>query len=245
MAYADILRSDTFTAGDIADKIDGLIPAIQNGTYTYGGVSTGSANVHAISTGQAPSAYANGQIFSFRAGYTNTGATTLNAHSLGAVAVQDNNTRAALVGGEIVAGSHYYVQYYSSVFYLLNPTQGASVSYTATPTGFSVNPTSQVARYFKVGRKCTVMISGGAAGTSNATTYTYPAPFAAATISNMEWKAPLAQGYNNGAYITTMGMAKIVSASSTINLYTTQAEGAWSNVNDKVASFAITYETAS
>lgn len=245
MAYSDILRTDTFTASDIADKIDGLIPLMQNSSYNYGGISTGSANVHAISVSQAPSAYANGQRFTFRAGYTNTATATLAVNGLSAITIFDNTTRAALVGGEITASSIYECVYYSSNFYLLNPIQGQSIVWSPTVGGFSANPTNPVFTYQKIGRLCTLFVAGGSAGTSNATTYTYTAPFAAATRTNMEWKAPLAQGFNNGAFLTVPGLAKIVSGSSTINLYTTQGEGAWTASAGKVASFTLTYETAS
>jgi hypothetical protein len=243
MAYADILRSDSFTADDIADKIDGLIPAIQNGTYTYGGVSTGSANVHAITTGQAPSAYADGQIFSFRAGYTNTGATTLNAHALGAIAVQDNNTRAALVGGEIVAGSHYFVQYRSAVFYLLNPTPPQWTSFATTHTGFSVNPTYEM-YYLKQGRSVDLQYTRKTEGTSNATTFTITAPFTSRTITGMRWSAYLHEAVDNGSYLTGGSYATLTTGSSTIELY--KAAGAnWTNSGSKAATFAMKYEAAS
>lgn len=245
MVYADLLRSPTYGQDDIADLIDGLIPNIQNQSYSYIGTTTGSASVHAGSASQAPSAYANGQLFMFRAGYTNTSTATLNVNSLGAVNIYDGNTRAALVGGEIVANGIYTVVYYSSVFYLLNPTQPQSVTWSPTVAGFSANPTGGVFTYQKIGRMCTLFISGGAAGTSNATTYTYTLPFTAATRGGMEWKASLAQGYNNGAYLTANGLMKIVSAGTVVNLYTTQGEGAWTGSGGKVASGTITYETAS
>jgi hypothetical protein len=243
MAYSDLLRTQTWTGTDAANLIDGLIPAVQNGTYTYGGVSTGSANAQVITTGQAPSAYANGQIFSFRAGYTNTGATTLNAHSLGAIAVQDNNTRAALVGGEIVAGSHYFVQYYSAVFYLLNPTSGAWISYTATPTGFSANPTT-LAYYKKDGRAVTVNYRTVSAGTSNATTFTVAAPFAAATITNMRWHNNVLETVNNSAQILNADVT-IGSGASVFTLRVAASATSWTASGQKYANFQIIYEAAS
>lgn len=246
MAYADILRSATYGQDDIADLIDGLIPNIQNQSYSYIGTTTGSANAQVGDLATPPSSYSNGQLFLFNAGYTNTGSATLTADvSLGAVTIYDNDTRAALVGGEITANSMYAVVYRSSNFYLLNPTDPAASTWTPTVTGFSANPTNGVFTYQKIGRLCTLFISGGVAGTSNATTYTYSLPFTAATRTNMEWKASLAQGYNSGAYLTANGLMKIVSAGTVVNLYTTQGEGAWTGSGGKVASGTITYETAS
>lgn len=243
MAYADIIRSSNFTANDIADKIDGLIPAIQNGTYTYGGVSTDSANAHAISSGQAPSAYANGQIFSFRAGYTNTGATTLNVNSLGAIAVQNNDTRAALVGGEIVAGSHYYVQYYSSVFYLLNPTSPQWISWTPTLTGFSADPVNGVYYYTKQGRTVHCMVRQPNQGTSNSTSFTISAPVAARTITNAVWWSGACTCTNNSGDVTQATNASIASGASVFVVGIIGSS--WTASNGKRANFNITYEAAS
>ena len=70
----------------------------RNPTVTSGG----SANTQTLTYSTAPTAYAR-QTFSFIAGFTNTGATTLNVNSVGALNVFMDN--AALTGGEIVAGS--------------------------------------------------------------------------------------------------------------------------------------------
>src|SRR5689334_7370671 len=50
-----------------------------NGTATSGG----SANAQTISYTVAPAAYVTGDLYVFKAGRTNTGATTLNINSLG------------------------------------------------------------------------------------------------------------------------------------------------------------------
>jgi hypothetical protein len=64
---------------------------------------TGTANTYVITLANAPSAYAEYQMFRFKAKTSNTGASTLNVCGLGTVAlVKDVNV--ALVTGDILAG---------------------------------------------------------------------------------------------------------------------------------------------
>lgn len=69
-----------------------------NATKTSGG----SANVHTLTYTVAPAAYVSGDCYTFIAGFTNSGATTLNVNGLGAKAVKVGS--AALTGNEIKAG---------------------------------------------------------------------------------------------------------------------------------------------
>jgi hypothetical protein len=71
-------------------------------------VTGGTANAQTLAAAGTYSAYADGMTFVFRAGATNTGATTLSVDGIGAIAVTKNNG-AALVGGEIQAGGIYAV----------------------------------------------------------------------------------------------------------------------------------------
>ena len=91
------------------------------GGDTYGGVSTGSANVQVLAA--TDFAARDGQQVSFVAGFTNTGSTTVNA-GFGAVTVykQLPTGPAVLSGGEIVAGNNVTLAYDSVNvrFYLLN-----------------------------------------------------------------------------------------------------------------------------
>lgn len=88
-----------------------------NGSLTSGG----SANAHTIAANRTTtSAYA-GESFSFKAGFTNTGATTVNitpsgGSARGVVAIQRNG--AALTGGEITAGGMYTIRYDGTVYQL-------------------------------------------------------------------------------------------------------------------------------
>ncbi len=87
----------------------------------------GTANALTITTNSPFTTYATGQIAVFKAASTNTGATTINANSIGAKSVRKDGD-AALSGGELSAG-HYYAVIYSTAlnggsggWLLVNPT---------------------------------------------------------------------------------------------------------------------------
>lgn len=79
-----------------------------------GGTSTGSGNAQVLAT-LTPTGFTltDGFTITFTAGFTNTGATTLNANSTGATAVKKNSGGGpiALTGGEITAGNAVSVTY--------------------------------------------------------------------------------------------------------------------------------------
>lgn len=66
--------------------------------------SGGAANVQTLTYGVAPNNYTQGDTYTFIAGFSNSGATTLNVNALGAKAINKNGAL-PLVGGEILAGA--------------------------------------------------------------------------------------------------------------------------------------------
>ena len=88
----------------------------QDGSVIWGGTSSGSANAQTISLTPSPGAYATGQTFRFKAGYTNTASATLNVNSLGAVTLYKDvsGLRAALGGSDLIANGIYDVTYDSA-----------------------------------------------------------------------------------------------------------------------------------
>jgi hypothetical protein len=86
----------------------------------YGGTSTGSANAQVI----APTNFgaADGQQISFTAGFSNTGAMTLDAGT-GALAVKVATATgpAALVAGQVIVNNRVVVIYQGGSYYLVNP----------------------------------------------------------------------------------------------------------------------------
>src|SRR4051812_35886394 len=67
-------------------------------------VSTGAANTYNVAYSVAPTSYVNGQLYSWVAHQSNTGAVTVNISSLGAKALVDS-TGNALTSGAIVSGN--------------------------------------------------------------------------------------------------------------------------------------------
>src|SRR5258708_16983727 len=74
--------------------------------------SGGAANAQTLTYAAAPAGYFQGQRFCFIAGFTNTGAATLNVNGIGAKNIQ--LAAAALTGGEIVAGEEVQVAYHGT-----------------------------------------------------------------------------------------------------------------------------------
>jgi len=83
------------------------------------GVNTSSGtDTITLSSSRTMTAYAQGDMYTFKAGGTNTGATTLNVDGLGAKDVQFNG--AACTGGEIITDLMYTVVYDGTQFQLMN-----------------------------------------------------------------------------------------------------------------------------
>lgn len=87
--------------------------------------STGSANAYVLTFTGAPASYINGQRFSFKANFANTGAATANVNTLGAVTIvkQSVTGQIDLVANDIVSTQHVSLEYDSGTtkFVLLNP----------------------------------------------------------------------------------------------------------------------------
>jgi hypothetical protein len=87
------------------DDISGVQPS--NVVQT----SAGAANVQTLTTNGSIAALTNGWTLTFKAGYTNSAACTLNVDSLGAKSIQ-RISGTALAGGELIAGCVYTVTYH-------------------------------------------------------------------------------------------------------------------------------------
>ena len=100
---------------------------VQDNTAAYL-TSVSGTNVITATGAFGMSAYATGQIFTFIASGTNTGATTLNINSLGAKAVTKNGTT-ALSAGDIATGRAITVFYDGTQFQLTASVLPADVAY--------------------------------------------------------------------------------------------------------------------
>ena len=95
---------------------------LMTGAAQVGGVSGGSANAQTVTLATTPT-LAPGLTIGFTAGFSNTAACTLNPNGLGAQNIKLDMPKAALTGGEIVAGAAYQV-YYDGADFILVPFGG-------------------------------------------------------------------------------------------------------------------------
>lgn len=91
-------------------------------------VSGGTANAQTLTTETGLTAYADGTILSFIAGFSNTGAATLSVDAVGAKSIRKLNDL-AVATGDIIAGMPYVVVYDESA----NAAAGAWMLVTPTP----------------------------------------------------------------------------------------------------------------
>ncbi len=101
----------------------GVVGQIQDGTYHWGGTSTGSSGTFAITASPTITAYAAGQMFRFLANHSNVGAATLNVSALGAKDIKAFGGVLALNGmrASILSGSLIEVVYDGTQFVFINP----------------------------------------------------------------------------------------------------------------------------
>lgn len=93
----------------------------QNREFTYG--SATGTNAIVVTLNKAPSAYATGQVFTFKAQNNNTGAATINFNSLGAKTIK-KNVSADVEADDIVAGGIYTVSYDGTNMQLIGFSEG-------------------------------------------------------------------------------------------------------------------------
>jgi len=117
-----------FSANNIAG-----VTQIQNGSYVHA-VDTGVANAYVININPVPTGYIDGQLFTFRAANTNTGASTINISGLGVIAIAANGG-IPLTGGEILADGDYII--------VINSVYGSAILVNSATTDNIVNTNSK------------------------------------------------------------------------------------------------------
>ena len=139
----------------------------------YGQLQAGATTIATVSgtdtlTGSltpAIAAYATGNLFSFVAAATNTGATTINLNSLGAKSITKSGTT-ALVAGDIVSGQVYLIEYDGTRFQLINPS---SVSGVSSISFGSTGLTPSTATGGSITVAGTLAVANGGTGTAGTT----------------------------------------------------------------------------
>jgi hypothetical protein len=116
---------------------------------------------------------------------------------------------------------------------------GSWVPFTPVWTGVSADPTVAEAKYFRLGKQCTVKIRCSGNGTSNATTKTVTMPFNASTI------AQFGLGHiimNNTTTQTTPGFIITRANNNVLDLYRDSNSTAWTATGGFRFSFTATFE---
>jgi hypothetical protein len=159
------------------DDLSGVQPA--NTVQTSGG----SANVQTLTTNGSIAALTNGWTLTFKAGFTNTAACTMNVDTLGAKNI-NRVSGTAITSGELIAGCVYTITYHQPAdVWILHSASGAGsfasgtaiVFYQASaPTGWTKSTANN--------DKALRVVSGGTGGSSGGTT-AFSTVFASRTIA--------------------------------------------------------------
>lgn len=112
-------------------------------------------------------------------------------------------------------------------------------TYTAAPTGFSVDPTHK-AQFYLQGTWLTVTFATSVNGTSDDTVFAISLPVTSATDAGNQWLGKVSQATDNGVSIDT-AFAVVQSASAVATLSRSAATPAWTAANAKGANFSVTY----
>jgi hypothetical protein len=117
----------------------------------------------------ALAAYATGNLFSFVAANTNTGATTININSLGAKSITKSGTT-ALVAGDLVTGQVYLIEYDGTRFQLINPSSTSASVSSITFGSTGLTPSTATSGAVTVAGTLAVANGGTGVTTSTGTT---------------------------------------------------------------------------
>ena len=97
---------------------------LEDGKPFWGTTTTGSANAHVLATNPSTTTLAAGKLVTFKAGYSNSGAATLNVGT-GLFPIILNG--AALAGGEILAGAGYLAVFDGTSWHLIGGASSGTI----------------------------------------------------------------------------------------------------------------------
>ena len=128
-AYKVTLSTDLDVQVWSADPVRGGVDNLVDDTIRSTLDSGGSSNAYTLTVNRTFSAYANGQEFTFKSNFTNSGTATLNVtpaggSALGAKDIKKNHDQ-NLVSGDIESGQWVTVKYDGTNFQLQSPTAAA------------------------------------------------------------------------------------------------------------------------
>lgn len=109
-----VASGQSLTSADLNQLGKAIAAYAAGGDYYVDNGSAGVITLLAVGTYQSPPVYRDGMRMRFVAGFSNAGATTIQAPGLGVIDLVDQ-TGAALLAGDIVAGVYYEVRYSSAL----------------------------------------------------------------------------------------------------------------------------------
>jgi hypothetical protein len=139
----------------------------------YGGVDTGAANAYVLNFVAPYTSYSDGIVIYWIPANGNTGPSTINVNSLGAVGLVGING-APLIAAAIVANQPAVILSRNAQFYVIQSGTQAFATYgsfTGTSTGF-VSPLSPTIYWTQIANLVTLTMPVPMSGISNATTTT-------------------------------------------------------------------------
>lgn len=238
------ISADLIISPDDGNQVQSLLNGVYVNTYAkrWGGTSTGTANAQVIAPPDMPAALADGMMFQFRAGTTNTGAMTLNSGVGGVLDVKTqlgNDTPA----GYVTTGYIYTVVYNATLgdYILLD---GTPIWQTWTPTYGSLGPmtftsvTTSFARYLDLDDRVEIQMDfTGTVGGTPAATLTVTTPIVPAQV-NIGFSC---NALNSG--VRQAGTAYVGAVTGTGVIYFKQYAGAnWTAGANNGASISGVYE---
>jgi hypothetical protein len=208
-------------------------------TYTQYVVDTGAANAYVCTFGAGvATTLAAGLGVCFKASASNTTATTLNVGGTGIKNVLTPDG-AALLANQILSGGIYYAIYDGTNYILLNPST-ASVTFTATQTGFTAATTYNF-KYTKSGNQVTLNSTGQISGTSNSVAKGVSGVPAVIRPVQAIYFTFLTQD-NGAAFVASSGF---MNTDGTMSFFATANDGVFTNSGTaQIRPFSISYSLA-
>jgi hypothetical protein len=183
-------NSGTATLTALPDTED-----VQNQSAVYV-ADGGAASVYTISLTPAPSAYAEGQRFAFKATNANTGSSTLNVNTLGAKTIKKykDGAQSNLETGDILASQMVDVEYDGTDFQMVSPVASlgipvrvldrnmAELSYASSTTETTIYSYSVPANTLGTNKALRITIGGNILANSGTDTLTIRIKYGATTM---------------------------------------------------------------
>lgn len=170
----------------------------------------GSTDAYAISLPAAPGSYTDGLTIRFKANTANTGASTLNVNSLGAISIKRPDLTDTQ-SGDIIANQIVEVIYRSSAFYMVSPfatckkieTDPTEVTVSSSTTETTLFDTTILGGLLKTNNaiRFEAFISTSGMANSGGETITFRLKYGATTIATCTITNPDAQVTGAGGFI--------------------------------------------